>query len=70
MDGGGAEGHPTMPGADGPALLLDAATTMIAAGKTRVALEHGKPVPAGALVDAEGNPTTDLAGSCSRFPTS
>ena len=52
----------SVPGADGPALLLDAATTMIAAGKTRVALEHGKPVPAGALLDAEGNPTTDPAG--------
>ena len=32
---------------DGPALLLDMATTTIAAGKARVALNKGVPVPDG-----------------------
>lgn len=45
-----------------PALLLDMATTTIAAGKARVAYNKGVPVPDGCLIDAEGNPTNDPAG--------
>jgi uncharacterized oxidoreductase len=48
-----------MPGEAGPALLLDFATTLIAFNKARIALEAGRPVPEGALLDAAGNPTTD-----------
>ena len=51
-----------VPGEDGPALLLDMATTTIAAGKARVAYNKGVAVPEGCLLDAEGNPTTDPAG--------
>src|ERR1700753_3196534 len=51
-----------VPGTDGPALMLDMATTTIAAGKARVAFNKGVPVPDGCLIDAEGNPTNDPAG--------
>jgi hydroxycarboxylate dehydrogenase B len=47
---------------DGPALLLDMATTTIAAGKARVAFNKGVPVPEGSLIDANGLPTNDPAG--------
>ena len=47
---------------DGPALLLDMATTTIAAGKARVAFNKGMPVPEGSLIDANGEPTNDPAG--------
>jgi uncharacterized oxidoreductase len=50
-----------VPGADGPALLLDMATTTIAAGKVRVAYNTGVSVPDGALIDADGRPTNDPA---------
>jgi uncharacterized oxidoreductase len=51
-----------VPGPDGPALLLDMATTTIAAGKARVAYNKGVPVPDGCLIDAEGSPTNDPTG--------
>lgn len=51
-----------VPGSDGPAVLLDMATTTIAAGKARVAYNKGVAVPEGALIDAEGRPTTDPTG--------
>ena len=51
-----------IPGEDGPSLLLDMATTTIAAGKVRVAFNKGVPVPEGALIDDAGMPTTDPAG--------
>lgn len=51
-----------VPGTDGPALLLDMATTTIAAGKARVAYNKGSPVPDGCLIDAEGKPTNDPTG--------
>jgi hydroxycarboxylate dehydrogenase B len=47
---------------DAPALLLDMATTTIAAGKARVAFNKGAPVPDGSLIDANGQPTNDPAG--------
>ena len=52
-----------VPGADGkPAAMLDMATTTIAGGKARVAYNKGVPVPAGSLIDADGNPTNDPTG--------
>jgi uncharacterized oxidoreductase len=50
-----------VPGADGP-VLLDMATTTIAAGKARVARNKGVPVPDDCLIDAEGRPTNDPKG--------
>lgn len=48
-----------VPGADGPAALLDMATSAIAFGKARVARNKGEQVPPGSLLDAQGNPTDD-----------
>ena len=48
-----------VPGEDGPAVMLDMATTTIAAGKARVAYNKGVPVAEGCLIDSSGNPTTD-----------
>jgi hydroxycarboxylate dehydrogenase B len=45
-----------------PAVMLDMATTTIAAGKARVAYNKGVPVPDGCLIDADGNPTNDPTG--------
>ncbi len=42
-----------------PMFLLDMATSTIAMGKARVADLSGKQVPEGAVIDAQGNPTTD-----------
>jgi hydroxycarboxylate dehydrogenase B len=51
-----------VPGPDGPAVMLDMATTTIAAGKARVAYNKGVPVPDGCLIDEAGNPTNDPTG--------
>src|ERR1700761_8081960 len=51
-----------VPGQDGPALLLDMATTTIAAGKARVAYNKGVPVPDGCLIDDAGVATNDPTG--------
>jgi hydroxycarboxylate dehydrogenase B len=51
-----------VPGPDGPAVMLDMATTTIAAGKARVAYNKGVTVPDGCLIDDAGNPTNDPAG--------
>ncbi|HVY14817.1 MAG TPA: malate/lactate/ureidoglycolate dehydrogenase [Rhodopila sp.] len=51
-----------VPGSDGPAVMLDMATTTIAAGKARVAYNKGTTVPDGCLIDADGNPTNDPTG--------
>ena len=48
-----------LPGQDGSAVLLDMATTTIAAGKARVAFNKGVSVPDGALMNAAGNIVTD-----------
>jgi uncharacterized oxidoreductase len=48
-----------VPGKDGPSLMLDMATTTIAAGKARVAYNKGLAVAEGCLIDKDGNPTTD-----------
>jgi uncharacterized oxidoreductase len=42
-----------------PPVILDFATSVIAQGKTRVAMNQGEPVPAGCLIDDQGRPTTD-----------
>lgn len=42
-----------------PAVLLDMATSTIALGKTRVALNRGESVPVGSVLDADGRPSTD-----------
>ncbi|MEJ0020014.1 MAG: malate/lactate/ureidoglycolate dehydrogenase [Acetobacteraceae bacterium] len=51
-----------VPGADGETLLLDMATTTIAAGKARVAYNKGTTVADGCLIDAAGEPTNDPTG--------
>ena len=55
-----------LPGADGPAPLLDMATSTIALGKARVAHNRGVPVPEGSLLDVGGRPTTDPAALIER----
>ena len=47
------------PAGAGGALLLDFATTAIAAGKVSVAKDKGVPLPEGAIIDREGRPSTD-----------
>lgn len=47
---------------DRPAVLLDMATSKIALGKARVALNKGEAVPDGALLDGRGRVTTDPSG--------
>ena len=51
-----------VPGPDGPAVMLDMATTTIAGGKARVAYNKGVPVADGCLIDDDGNPTNDPTG--------
>ncbi|WP_428487012.1 malate/lactate/ureidoglycolate dehydrogenase [Rhodopila sp.] len=51
-----------VPGPDGPAVMLDMATTTIAAGKARVAYNKGVAVADGCLIDADGNATNDPTG--------
>ena len=50
----------TLPRAGGaPPLVLDFATSIVALGKTRVALNRGEQMADGVLIDAEGRPTRD-----------
>jgi uncharacterized oxidoreductase len=51
-----------VPGPDGKPMLLDMATTTIAAGKARVAYNKGVPVPDDCLIDDSGAPTNDPTG--------
>ncbi|MDA0832263.1 MAG: Ldh family oxidoreductase [Planctomycetota bacterium] len=41
--------------------VLDMTTSMVAEGKVRVAFQKGEPIPAGWIIDAKGNPTTNPA---------
>ena len=50
-----------MPRHDGGPIVLDFATSAIAQGKVRVAYNKRVPVPAGSLIDANGQPTDDPA---------
>lgn len=45
----------------GEPIILDFATSRMAHGKARVALNKGVPVPPGYIIDGEGRPTTDPA---------
>lgn len=47
-----------MPDGEDP-IILDFATSLVAEGKALVALKGGKPLPPGALVDADGSITSD-----------
>ncbi len=47
---------------DQPAVLLDMATSKIAMGKARVALNKGVPVPEDTVLDGDGKVTTDPQG--------
>ncbi|MDB5539143.1 MAG: malate/lactate/ureidoglycolate dehydrogenase [Devosia sp.] len=49
------------PRADGPPVVVDFATSTLAAGKVRVANNKGVALPPGALLDNKGQPTTDPA---------
>jgi uncharacterized oxidoreductase len=55
--------NPIAAGAPGPRgpIVLDIATSTIAEGKLQVALNAGKPVSPGAILDGAGRPTTDPA---------
>jgi hydroxycarboxylate dehydrogenase B len=48
-----------IPGTEGPAAVLDMATSTIAFGKARVARNKGVPVPPDSVIDAQGRVTTD-----------
>ena len=48
-----------VPLADGPPLILDFSTAMVAEGKVLVAASGGKPLPPGSLIGPDGVPNTD-----------
>jgi len=48
-----------IPVTGGSPLLLDISACTVAEGKIRVALNQGKAVPEGCIIDAQGRPTTD-----------
>jgi uncharacterized oxidoreductase len=50
-----------IPRAGGRPIILDFATSKLAVGKVRVAMNAGKPLPPGALQTFDGEPTTDPA---------
>jgi hydroxycarboxylate dehydrogenase B len=52
-------GGPDRDGRPTPRVMLDMATSKIAFGKARVAMEEGKPVPPDTMIDGEGRVTTD-----------
>jgi LDH2 family malate/lactate/ureidoglycolate dehydrogenase len=49
----------SIPNFDGPPVTLDFATSAIAAGKIKVAKARHEPLPANAILDRDGKPTTD-----------
>jgi L-2-hydroxycarboxylate dehydrogenase (NAD+) len=50
-----------VPAAEEPAVVLDMATTVAAAGKVQVRAKTGEPMPEGWMIDKEGNPLTDAS---------
>ena len=48
-----------IPGAGGPAMVLDFATSVVAEGKMRVKKNRKQQAPPGWFIDAEGRPATD-----------
>lgn len=51
----------SVPTLNGPAMMLDITTSMVAGGKVLVQQSRNQPVPEGWLVDIEGNTVTDPA---------
>jgi hydroxycarboxylate dehydrogenase B len=51
----------SVPTLNGPAMMLDITTSMVAGGKVLVQKSKNQPVPEGWLVDIHGNPVTDPA---------
>ena len=49
-------------------IVIDWATSTVAMGRVQQLRREGKPLPPGAAVDAEGNPTTDPAAAVSLLP--
>lgn len=49
----------SVPTLEGPPLMLDITTSMVAGGKVEVQRSRNEPVPEGWLIDAEGQPVTD-----------
>ncbi len=49
----------SVPTLNGPAMMLDITTSMVAGGKVLVQESRNQPVPEGWLVDIDGNPVTD-----------
>jgi uncharacterized oxidoreductase len=47
------------PRRDADPILVDMTTSVVAEGKIRLAINQGRPVPEGWIIDAEGRPTTD-----------
>ncbi len=47
------------PRREAPPIFVDMTTSVSAEGKIRVAINQGKQVPEGWIIDAQGNPTTD-----------
>ncbi|CAN5723675.1 Ldh family oxidoreductase [soil metagenome] len=47
------------PGKETPSMLVDFATTSVAAGKISVARAKGEQLPPGSIIDREGRPSTD-----------
>ena len=50
-----------IPMPDGPPVVLDCATSVVAEGKVLVALNGGRPLPQGALIERDGRLTSDPA---------
>ncbi len=48
-----------LPAGERPTVMVDFATTAVAAGKIRVAMAKGEQLPPGCIVDSQGRPTTD-----------
>ncbi|MEM7534262.1 MAG: Ldh family oxidoreductase [Chloroflexota bacterium] len=49
----------SVPTFEGPALMLDITTSMVAGGKVAIQAARGEPIPDDWVVDVDGNPVTD-----------
>jgi len=62
----------SVPGPNGPAMMLDVTTSILAGGKMEVYKARNQPVPEGILVDKDGNSVTDpalfLSGEAAMLP--
>jgi uncharacterized oxidoreductase len=62
----------SVPGPNGPAMMLDITTSILAGGKMEVYKNRNQEVPLGILVDREGNPVTDptlfMTGEAAMLP--